>query len=194
MGSVGRLEENMRVCHIISGITLGLVALLQGAPQTNFGNNNSKNQEEQQGSGPDETVDKKILFGNSNLNNILLGAAVGAGGAFLAQEFVNGQNNQDCSCGPSRRKRQINLSGKRGQSGGSGGDQKIFGLFGGGSDCDCGCSDNAAGGLFTFGRKKRQISIPSSSSSSSSGEEINNRFLNFRCLDAAITGRVQSKP
>merc|ERR1712173_104954 len=117
MGSVGRLEENMRVCHIISGITLGLVALLQGAPQTNFGNNNSKNQEEQQGSGPDETVDKKILFGNSNLNNILLGAAVGAGGAFLAQEFVNGQNNQDCSCGPSRRKRQINLSGKRARVG-----------------------------------------------------------------------------
>merc|ERR1712173_301149 len=95
-----------------------------------------------------------------------------------------------------------------------GGDTKIFGLFGGGgcdcgsppasvefgADCKgrpegnpyygCGCSDNAAGGIFTFGRRKRQINI----SGSASGDEVDKRFLNFRCLDAALTGRNQNKP
>merc|ERR1712062_430989 len=210
MGGCG--SENMKVCQVLSGLSLSLLTLhLQAAPQTNFGgrgNNNNNNREQQE----QEDVDNKIFFGNSNLNNILLGAAVGAGGAFLTQEIINGQNNNEeqCNCAPARKKRQV-----------QGGDTKIFGLFGGngcdcgsppasvefGADCKgrpegnpyygCGCSDNAAGGLFTFGRRrKRQINIntPSSSSSTTSGEDVDNRFLNFRCLDAALTGRNQNKP
>ena len=205
----------MKVCRVLSSLSLSLLTLhLQAAPQTNFGdrgnnNNNNNNNQQQQGVSSEEDVDNKIFFGNSNVNNILLGAALGAGGALVTQEIINGQ----CNCGPTRRKRQV-------QNQDQGGDQKIFGLLGGcdcgsppasvefGADCKgrpegnpyygCGCSDNAAGGLFTFGRRrKRQINIntPSSSSSSStSGEDVDNRFLNFRCLDAALTGRNQNKP
>merc|ERR1712025_1138353 len=43
---------------------------------------------------------------------------------------------------------------------------------------DCGCG--GGGGLFGFGRKKRQ---------SQSDESINTRFLDFRCIGAAILGR-----
>merc|ERR1712014_202235 len=210
MGGCG--SENMKVCQVLSGLSLSLLTLhLQAAPQTNFGDrgNNNNNREQQQEQ--EEDVDNKIFFGNSNLNNILLGAAVGAGGAFLTQEIINGQNNNEeqCNCAPARKKRQV-----------QGGDTKIFGLFGGGgcdcgsppasvefgADCKgrpegnpyygCGCSDNAAGGLFTFGRRKRQINLntPSSSSSSPSSEDVNKKFLNFRCLDAALTGRNQNKP
>merc|ERR1719415_2683 len=217
----------MKVSQLLSGLSLSLLSLhLQAAPQTNFGDrqsdNNNNNNNQQVGSGSsEEDVDNKIFFGNSNLNNILLGAAVGAGGAFLTQEIINGQNNnqeqQQCNCGPSRKKRQVQLGQGQGQD--QGGDQKIFGLFGGGCDCSgtsppasvefgadckgrpegnpyygCGCSDNAAGGLFTFGRRKRQININTPSSSSSSGEDVNQKFLNFRCLDAALTGRNQNKP
>merc|ERR1712038_946815 len=209
--SVGCGSENMKVCRVLSGLSLSLLTLhLQAAPQTNFGdrgNNNNNNREQQE---QEEDVDNKIFFGNSNLNNILLGAAVGAGGAFLTQEIINGQNNNEeqCNCAPARKKRQV-----------QGGDTKIFGLFGGGgcdcgsppasvefgADCKgrpegnpyygCGCSDNAAGGLFTFGRRKRQINLNTpSTSSSTSGEDVNKKFLNFRCLDAALTGRNQNKP
>merc|ERR1711913_158924 len=204
-------SENMKVCQVLSGLSLSLLTLnLQAAPQTNFGdrgNNNNNNREQQE---QEEDVDNKIFFGNSNPNNILLGAAVGAGGAFLTQEIINGQNNNEeqCNCAPARKKRQV-----------QGGDTKIFGLFGGGCDCGsppasvefgadckgrpegnpyygCGCSDNAAGGLFTFGRRKRQINLntPSSSPPSTSGEDVNKKSLNFRCLDAALTGRNQNKP
>merc|ERR1711988_41444 len=207
MGGCG--SENMKVCQVLSGLSLSLLTLhLQAAPQTNFGdrgnNNNNREQQEQE-----EDVDNKIFFGNSNLNNILLGAAAGAGGAFLTQEIINGQNNNEeqCNCAPARKKRQV-----------QGGDTKIFGLFAGG-DCDCGsppasvefgadckgrpegnpyygcgCSDNAAGGLFTFGRRKRQINLNTPSSPTPSGEDVNKKFLNFRCLDAALTGRNQNKP
>merc|ERR1711874_866097 len=130
MGGCG--SENMKVCQVLSGLSLSLLTLhLQAAPQTNFGdrgnNNNNREQQEQE-----EDVDNKIFFGNSNLNNILLGAAVGAGGAFLTQEIINGQNNNEeqCNCTPARKKRQV-------QDQSQGGDSKIFGLFGGGG-CDCG--------------------------------------------------------
>merc|ERR1712084_207844 len=43
---------------------------------------------------------------------------------------------------------------------------------------DCGCG--GGGGLFGLGRKKRQ---------SQSDESINTRFLDFRCIGAAILGR-----
>ena len=210
----------MKVCQVLSGLSLSLLTLhLQAAPQTNFGdrgtnnnnNNNNNNQQQlQQQGGSEEDVDNKIFFGNSNLNNVLLGAALGGGAALITQEIINGQNNQQCNCGPARKKRQSQAQA---------GDQKIFGLLaGGGGGCDCGsppasvefgadckgrpegnpyygcgCSDNAAGGLFTFGRRKRQINI-TPSSSSSSGEDVNKKFLNFRCLDAALTGRNQNKP
>merc|ERR1719278_585149 len=211
----------MKVCQVLSGLSLSLLTLhLQAAPQTNFGDrgnsntNNNQQQQQQLEGGSEEDVDNKIFFGNSNLNNILLGAALGAGGALVTQEILNGQNNNEqCNCGPARKKRQV-------QDQDQAGDQKMFGLLGGcdcgsppasvefGADCKgrpegnpyygCGCSDNAAGGLFTFGRRrKRQINIdtPSSSSSSStSGEDVDNRFPNFRCLDAALTGRNQNKP
>merc|ERR1711988_68337 len=190
MGGCG--SENMKVCQVLSGLSLSLLTLhLQAAPQTNFGdrgnnnnnnnNNNNREQQEQVVGSSEEDVDNKIFFGNSNLNNILLGAAVGAGGAFLTQEIINGQNNNEeqCNCAPVRKKRQV-----------QGGDTKIFGLLGGG-----GCGDNAAGGLFSFGRRKRQINLNTPSSSSSpSGEDVNKKFLNFRCLDAALTGRNQNKP
>ena len=211
----------MKVCQVLSGLSLSLLTLhLQAAPQTNFGdrgnnNNNNNQQQQQQVGGSEEDVDNKIFFGSSNLNNILLGAALGAGGAFVTQEILNGQNNNEqCNCGPARKKRQV-----QGQDQDQAGDQKIFGLFGGcdcgsppasvefGADCKgraegnpyygCGCSDNAAGGLFTFGRRKRQINLntpPSSSSSPTSGEDVNKKFLNFRCLDAALTGRNQNEP
>merc|ERR1712165_574804 len=101
MGGCG--SENMKVCQVLSGLSLSLLTLhLQAAPQTNFGdrgnnnnnnNNNNHEQQEQVVGSSEEDVDNKIFFGNSNLNNILLGAAVGAGGAFLTQEIINGQNN-----------------------------------------------------------------------------------------------------
>merc|ERR1712062_758175 len=105
MGGCG--SENMKVCRVLSGLSLSLLTLhLQAAPQTNFGdrgnNNNNKEQHKQE-----EDVDNKIFFGNSNLNNILLGAAVGAGGALLTQEIINSQNNNQCDCGPARRRRQL---------------------------------------------------------------------------------------
>merc|ERR1712241_15763 len=197
MGGCG--SENMKVCQVLSGLSLSLLTLhLQAAPQTNFGdrgNNNNNNHEQQE---QEEEVDNKIFFGNSNLNNILLGAAVGAGGAFLTQEIINSQNNNQCNCAPARRGRQLQHQ-QEDNSGDNSGDKKIFGLLGGGNcncppasvefgaDCKgrpegnpyygCGCSDNAAGGIFTFGRRKRQINI----SGSASGDEVDKRFLNFRC-------------
>merc|ERR1719479_856281 len=106
----------MRVSYILP-VSLSLIAL-QGAPQANFGERNKNSSQEQD-------VDNKIFFGNSNLNNILLGAAVGAGGAFLTQEIINSGNNNEeqCNCGPSRKRRQVQVQL------GQGGDQKIFGLF-----------------------------------------------------------------
>ena len=202
----------MRVSHLLP-VSLSLV-LLHGAPQANFGNRGGNNNNNNQQQDPEQSGDKKIFFGNSNVNNILLGAAVGAGGAFLTQEIINGQNNNQCDCSQSRRRRQLQHQTSQGAQGDQEGNKKIFGLFGGsncncppasvefGADCKgrpegnpyygCGCSDNAAGGIFTFGRRKRQINI--SGSSPDSGEEVNNRFLNFRCLDAALTGRNQNKP
>ena len=195
----------MRVSYILP-VSLSLTAL-QGAPQANFGERNKNSSQEQE-------VDNKIFFGNSNLNNILLGAAVGAGGAFLTQEIINSQNNNQCNCAPARRRRQLQHK-QEDNSGDNSGDKKIFGLFGGGNcncppasvefgaDCKgrpegnpyygCGCQGNAAGGIFTFGRRKRQININSPTSTDPSQEDVNNRFFNFRCIDAALTGRNQDK-
>jgi len=94
-------------------------------------------------------------------------------------------------------------------------DQKLFGLFGGGGGCNCdapasvefgadckgrpqgnhyygcGCSGNPAGGLLTFGRRRRRQTSPDPASSPASEvEDTQNKFLNFRCIDAAITGKV----
>merc|ERR1719410_1377721 len=91
---------------------------LHGAPQLSFGDGGTTGDDSDQktitdgqdGSGQLQT-DNKIFFGNNNnnLNNILLGAAVGVGGVLVAQEIINGGNNQ-CNCaGPSRRRRQIQL-------------------------------------------------------------------------------------
>merc|ERR1711953_1397450 len=106
-------REMMRVSYILP-VSLSLTAL-QGAPQANFGDRNKNSSQEQD-------VDNKIFFGNSNLNNILLGAAVGVGGAFLTQEIINSQNNNQCNCAPARRRKKRQVQG---------GDTKIFGLFGG---------------------------------------------------------------
>ena len=55
----------------------------------------------------------------------------------------------------------------------------------------CGCSGNPAGGLLTFGRRKRRQTSPDPASSPASEvEDTQNKFLNFRCIDAAITGKV----
>merc|ERR1711936_842745 len=194
-------REMMRVSYILP-VSLSLTAL-QGAPQANFGERNKNSNSSQE-------VDNKIFFGNSNLNNILLGAAVGAGGAFLTQEIINSQNNNQCNCAPARRRRQLQH-----QQEDNSGDKKIFGLLGGGNcncppasveygaDCKgrpegnpyygCGCQGNAAGGIFTFGRRKRQININSPTSTDPRQEDVNNRFFNFRCIDAALTGRNQDK-
>ena len=43
----------------------------------------------------------------------------------------------------------------------------------------CGCSGGGGGGLFGFGRKRRQTSQ----------EDVNTRFLDFRCIGATILGR-----
>merc|ERR1711953_1241709 len=111
-------REMMRVSYILPG-SLSLTAL-QGAPQANFGERNKNSSQEQE-------VDNKIFFGNSNLNNILLGAAVGAGGAFLTQEIINSGNNNHCTCAPARRRRQIQHK-QEDNSGDNSGDKKIFGL------------------------------------------------------------------
>merc|ERR1711913_176370 len=110
---VGPERGMVRVSYILP-VSLSLTAL-QGAPQANFGERNKNSSQEQD-------VDNKIFFGNSNLNNILLGAAVGAGGAFLTQEIINSQNNSQCNCAPARRRRQLQHQQQ---------DTKIFGLFGG---------------------------------------------------------------
>merc|ERR1711874_587547 len=162
-------REMMRVSYILP-VSLSLTAL-QGAPQANFGERNKNSSQEQE-------VDNKIFFGNSNLNNILLGAAVGAGGAFLTQEIINSGNNNQCNCPPARRRRQLQHQ-QEDNSGDNSGDKKIFGLLG--------------GGIFTFGRRKRQININSPASTDPGQEDVNNRFFNFRCIDAALTGRNQDK-
>jgi len=164
-----------------------------GAKQPNFSNNQPTSTGES-GANSNVETENKIFFGNPAIDNGLLGAGLGIGGLLLAQNIANG-NNQ-CNCG-GRKKRQIQSQDPN---------QKFFGLFGGsngsgncncaasaefGSDCKgrpqgdrfygCGCSGNSNGGLFSFGRKKRQIN--------QNGEELNNKFLNFRCIQATLTGR-----
>merc|ERR1739838_910857 len=166
--------------------------------QTNFGNGSrqpsfSNNQPSNTGtSGTNTQTGNKIFFGNPAIDNGLLGAGLGIGGILLAQNIAN--SNNQCNCG-GRRKRQIQTQDPN---------QKFFGLFGGGNsnsncncaassgiDCkgrpqgdqfyECGCNGRPNGGFFSFGRKKRQIQQP--------GEDVNNRFLNFRCIQATLTGR-----
>merc|ERR1711892_115349 len=168
--------------------------------QTNFGNGSrqpsfSNNQASNTGtSGTNTQTENKIFFGNPAIDNGLLGAGLGIGGILLAQNIAN--SNNPCNCG-GRRKRQTQSQDPN---------QKFFGLFGGGnsnSNCNCaastefgadckgrpqgdrfygcGCNSNPNGGIFSFGRKKRQINQP--------GEDVNNKFLNFRCIQATLTGR-----
>ena len=104
------------------------------APQTNFGeasNSNDDNTQTQQNNGSENLeTDKKIFFGDSNLNNLFLGAAVGVGGVLVTQEIINSQNNQ-CNCKRKRRQIQHQQQQQEDQN-----QQKIFG-FGGSSNCGC---------------------------------------------------------
>ena len=185
-----------------------------GSRQPNLSNSQASNSGTSGGNSNVET-ENKIFFGNPAIDNGLLGAGLGIGGILLAQNIANG-NNQ-CNCG-GRRKRQIQtqdpnqkffgiFGGGNSNSNGlfGGGNSNSNGLFGGGSsnsnncncasntgsDCKgrpqgdrfygCGCKGNSNGGLFSFGRKKRQVS--------QTGEDLNNKILNFRCIQATLTGR-----
>ena len=106
------------------------------APQTNFGeeSNSNDNTQTQQNNGSENLeTDKKIFFGDSNLNNLFLGAAVGVGGVLVTQEIINSQNNQ-CNC--KRKRRQIQHQQQQQQQQEDQNQQKIFG-FGGSSNCGC---------------------------------------------------------
>jgi len=86
----------------------------------------------------------------------------------VGQKFFFGGGGSDCNC-PT-------------DEGGSGPtDEAVRDCKGreeGDTYYECGCG--GGGGLFGFGRKKRQ---------SQSDESINTRFLDFRCIGAAILGR-----
>ena len=152
--------------------------------QTNFGSGSSQQQPSFSNSQQPTTgggsnsgtisnadTENRIFFGNPAIDNGLLGAGLGIGGLLLAQNIAN--SNNQCNCGGSGRKRRQIQAGKADPN------QKFFGLFGGGSNCNCapstefgtdckgrpqgdrfygcGCSNNSSGGLFSFGRRKRQI-------------------------------------
>merc|ERR1712025_1378775 len=233
---IQRMKPINFVYSSVIGVIIHNILTLHGAPQLSFGGggtsttDNTDDSDQKtisdgasQGSGQSQT-DNKIFFGNSNnnLNNILLGAAVGAGGGLAGQAIIDGVNNNQCNCnGPNRKRSQIQLQQDdqdQSQVDKDDGDKKIFGLFEGGNSCNCnapssvefgpdckgrlegnqcygcGCANNSAGGLFTFGRRRRrQINTPTSPSSSSSTDEedVDNRLLNFRCIGALLSGRNQ---
>ena len=180
---------------ICSGSTL-LDAAIRRTRQANFGggSNSQVATTGSVGQKNEPNTGNRIFFGNPAIDNGLLGAGLGIGGLLLAQNIANSNNQCNCS---GRKKRQIQTQDPN---------QKFFGLFGGnsgngncncggasnfGSDCKgrpqgdqfygCGCNGHANGGIFTFGRKKRQIN--------NNGDDLNNKILNFRCIQASLTGR-----
>merc|ERR1711971_208110 len=207
MGRASQTEENigMKTWNALLIVCLGLAtsnATTRQKRQANFGggsrqpnfSNNQASNGGTSGQNSNAETENKIFFGNPAIDNGLLGAGLGIGGLLLAQNIAN--SNNQCNCG-GRRKRQIQSQDPN---------QKFFGIFGGsnsnsncncaastefGSDCKgrpqgdrfhgCGCSGNSNGGLFSFGRKKRQVS--------QAGGDLNNKFLNFRCIQATLTGR-----
>merc|ERR1712215_126110 len=158
------------VTYLLCGV---LVVLLQSADcarlyrrQTNFGGEVST-----QGGSAQPSTNTKLFFGSNGLLGNLFGG-------------------NDCACVTEGRKRRQAEVGT-----------KFF--FGGGNSCNCpeptssgtstdckgrpegdtyyGCGCNNSGGLFGFGRRKRQTQ--------KQGENVNTKFLDFRCIGATLLGR-----
>ena len=121
--------------------------------------------------------------------------------------LLGGGRDCACECECSARARQAR----------DGTDQRLFGLLGGGAgscqcsqvntgdrDCrgrdqtdtyyGCGCPGYADGGIVNFGRRKRQVNLPGNSGQGEGDKDTDNRFLNFRCIAAGLSGRGQTAP
>eukprot|EP00092_Neocalanus_flemingeri_P004004 GFUD01004310.1.p1 GENE.GFUD01004310.1~~GFUD01004310.1.p1 ORF type:complete len:216 (-),score=62.68 GFUD01004310.1:164-766(-) len=141
------------------------------------------------------STDTRFFFGNNggNSNSALinggLGFGLGAAATLLGQNLFGGS---DCACVTGgRRRRQAEVETKFFLGGGNSGcNCPAPTSSAAGNDCKgrpegdtfygCGCS-GGGGGLFGLGRRRRQTS--------QQGENVNTKFLDFRCIGATILGR-----
>ena len=150
--------------------------------QTNFGGGGDRQggqagqggQAVQEGQAGQPSTDTRFLFGANGLLGNLFGgndcACVTDGRrrrqAEVDTKFFFGGGNSGCNCpSPSSSEDFVNDCKGRPQG------DTFYG---------CGCSGGQGGGLFGFGRKRRQTSQK---------ENVNTKFLDFRCIGATILGR-----
>eukprot|EP00092_Neocalanus_flemingeri_P080603 GFUD01100577.1.p1 GENE.GFUD01100577.1~~GFUD01100577.1.p1 ORF type:complete len:166 (+),score=41.77 GFUD01100577.1:70-567(+) len=138
--------------------------------QTNFGGGSRQGDELGQAEQP--STDTRFFFGNTGLLGNLFGGNECACSrrrrqAEIDTKFLFGGGNSGCNC-PSPTSAENDCKGRP--------DGDTF--YG------CGCTvggGEQGGGLFGFGRRRRQTSKQK--------ENVNTKFLDFRCIGATILGR-----